>query len=127
MRRFLLAAVVIVALGAVGCSTIKSALGLSTDPTTGEVKSDGTGGVAGSVLNYLIPGAGALLAAVAGAYARRENAKRKESDKAAAVTYKAIEDYEDPDLKVELAEAHKAAGVQSIVEKVLVKEGINTA
>ncbi|WP_333674856.1 hypothetical protein [Glutamicibacter sp.] len=114
-----------VALFLAGCGIFEAAAGVKKNPD-GTVTTNGTGGVVGAVLNYFLPGAGALVAAGATYYARRANVAKAEAEKAAVTTFKAIESYDDPDLKKLLASYHSTAGVQGFVNGVLVKEGINT-
>lgn len=118
----------------VSCGPIKDAVnwafGISTDPNTGEPKSDGSGGPAGSVLNLLIPGAGTALGFAVAAYT---NAKRRQWKAAAVSSFKAVEEFAQTEpgkpvaakLKEKLGEKHAAAKVWALVNAVLDKEKIN--
>jgi hypothetical protein len=98
-----------------GCAFVRSIFGISE----GGDKSDGTGGIVGTLINYLIPGAGAVVAAGAGIYA---DLKRREWKKAAISTFQTINAVAgNGPLKERLAEAHKAAGVATFVESALDK------
>lgn len=124
MRRTMFCLVVACALLIGGCVVAEKAAGIHRDPVTGEPSSDGTGGIAGNLLNILIPGAGAVVAAAAAAYA---NAKRSQWKNAAMSTFEAIEAFKKTaqgekvwdDLKGKLGEAHATAEVTKIVEKAL--------
>lgn len=110
--------------GMVSCKLLEPAVGVRTDPVTGEKSSDGTGGVAGNILNLLIPGAAAVVAAGAAAYA---NAKRGQWKNAALSTFEAVEAFKKTpqgekvwdDLKGKLGDYHAAAEVQGLVNKAL--------
>lgn len=115
-----------------GCGLIESAVGVERDPVTGEVRSDGTGGVAGAVANWFLPGVGTLIGAGAAAYA---NAKRKQWKLAALSTFKGVEEFSETQtgavvadrLKAKLAEHHTGAKVLTFVDAALDREGINKA
>lgn len=103
---------VLIALFITGCAVFEPLFGIKP-----KGESDGTGGVVGTIINYLIPGAGALVAAGAGVYA---DLKRREWKKAAISTFSAINAVAGTGpLKEVLAKAHAAAGVSSTVEAAL--------
>lgn len=107
-----------------GCALFEAAAGVTKDKN-GNVIVDPAGGVAGAVLNYILPGAGALIAAAATFYARNANKEKKEAEQANVATFRGIEDYEDPELKKHLAKYHEMARVKNFVDTVLLKDGIN--
>ena len=69
MRKTWLAVIACLALGFGGCGVVRAIFGITEDPKTGVTTTDGKGGPVGSILNWLIPGAGAVVAAGAGVYA----------------------------------------------------------
>jgi len=107
-----------------GCTVLESAVGIKRD-AAGNVTHDGTGGAAGVVLNYVLPGLGTLVAAAATWYAKRQRDERQQSEAANIATFRGIEAYEDPKLKKHIASYHVMAHVQDFVSNVLTKEGIN--
>lgn len=90
----------------------------------GKDTSDGSGGIIGTLLNYVLPGTGALVAAGAGAYC---DLKRRQWKKAATTSWDAIEEYKATPvgavhwktLKAKLGESHAAAKIQGFVDKYL--------
>lgn len=126
MNRIVLVGVMAIGLGAVGgCITAERAAGITRD-AQGNPVSDGTGGIAGTLLNFIIPGAATVVAAGAAAYA---NAKRGQWKEAALSTFETIEAAgatpQGQAIKAQLAEHHKTAGVYKFVKSVLDTEGIN--
>lgn len=92
----------------------------------GKKTSDGTGGIFGTLLNYVIPGSGALVAAGAGVYC---DMKRRQWKSAATSSMQAIEQYKGtPDgaavwdgLKKKLGESHATAKIKDFVDVYLSK------
>lgn len=105
----------------VGCALF----GVTTGPD-GQPVSDGTGGIAGSLLGTLFPWAGTAIAGAAGIYC---DLKRRNWKAAFTSTAKAIEDFKSsPEgkkiwdaLKAKLGESQAAAAVQGFVDKYLDK------
>lgn len=130
MRKIVLAAVLIFGIQLAGCALVESAFGIKQNPVTGQKESDGTGGVAGSILNILIPGAGMVVTSLAAAYV---NAKRKQWKNAAVATFAGVEAFGNTEigeavvdkLKATLASHHTGAKILPFVDAVLSKEGIN--
>ena len=128
MKRLILFGAILLGLGgsAGGCRVFEGAAGVHTDPVTGEKSSDGTGGIAGGLLGILIPGAPAVIAALAAAYA---NAKRKQWKNAALSTFEAVESFKETDqgkkvwseLKDRLGAAQAEVKIQEFVDEQLKK------
>jgi hypothetical protein len=97
-----------------GCAIFEPLFGIKRD---GEA--DGSGGIVGTLLNVILPGAGAVVAAGAGIYA---DLKRRQWKKAAMATFQTINAVAGSGpLKERLAEAHDKAGVAGFVEAALDK------
>lgn len=130
MWRFLSALMLVLCGFLSGCALVESLVGVKRDPKTGAVQSDGTGGVAGSILNIVVPGAGAVLAAAAAAYANARSGKWK---KAFISTAEAVEAWKETEegkaqwesLRKKLGDHHAAQAIQGFVDKVLTKQAIN--
>lgn len=131
MKRFLLGSVLVLALYGGGCKIFEPAVGVQTDPVTGEKTSDGTGGPAGGILNIILPGAAAVIASLAAAYA---NAKRGQWKSAFLSTAQAVEAFKNTQagrgvweaLKQKLGEKQAGVEIQEFVTTALKVEGIQT-
>ena len=89
-------------------------------PKPGGSSSDTPGAVAGTILNYFIPGAGAVVAAIGGIYGKIRGGQAKKQKKLTESTFATIEKHGDlpkAELKKELARAHKDAGVELLAKK----------
>lgn len=121
MKRLVLGGVLLLGLGLGGCSLFEKSIGVTTDPVTGQKSSNGTGGIAGGLLGIIVPGAPAIIAALAAVYA---NAKRKQWKDAALSTFEAVEAFKNSpagqkvwdDLKTRLGETQAQAQVQEFVD-----------
>jgi hypothetical protein len=135
MKRFVFGLVLILALVSGGflasCGIFERATGVQTDPVTGEKTSDGTGGPVGNILGIIFPGAAAVIAAIAAAYA---NAKRRDWKAAFLSTAEAVEAFKNTAagrqvwdaLKEKLGEKQAAAEIQAFVNEKLREENITT-
>lgn len=124
MKHVLLGFVFGLALVVGGCSLLEPALGIQTDPVTGEKRSDGKGGIVGSLVGTFLPWTTTVLGGLAAAYVE---AKRRNWKAAATSTISAIEEFKaSPEgkrvweaLKAKLGAKHADAHITALVEKVL--------
>jgi hypothetical protein len=84
---------------------------------------DSPGGLIGTVVNYAIPGGGAVIGLLTTAWAALRGRKWRTAFETTAKVIEAIPEAGKAvaDLKAELAVAHSAAGVRGIVQKVVEK------
>lgn len=127
MKKLLLVMTCTLALGLSGCVVFEAIFGISHPAGKGSPPvADGTGGIGGQILGYLIPGAAAVAASAAAAYA---NAKRRDWKAAALSTFEALSAFKDTDLgqkawaelKPKLISAHTEAEITDFVQQALKK------
>lgn len=125
LRTWILGACLALAAGGVGCGLLGTAVGVTTDPVTGETRSVGDGGLVGAVGHLIgLPWVATAVAALAGLYAEY---KRRGWKAAAVSTFDAVETFKSSpegakvwdNLKATLGEAHADAKVKALVDKAL--------
>jgi hypothetical protein len=104
-----------------GCGFLDWMAGVNPDGT--QKPGDSPAGLVGTVVNYAIPGGGAVIGLLTTAWAALRGRKWKTAFETTAKVIEAVPEAGKAlvDLKAELAAAHSAAGVGGLVQKVVEK------
>lgn len=122
MRKCGLWMVVLVLVASIGgCGFLDWMAGVNPDGT--DKPGDAPAGFVGTVVNTVIPGAGAVIGVLTTAWAALRGRQWKKAFETTAQVIEAVPEAGKAvaDLKAELAAAHAAAGVGGIVQKVVSK------
>ena len=104
-----------------GCGFIDWMAGVDSEGN--KLPGDAPAGLIGTVVNYAIPGGGAVIGLLTTAWAALRGKKWKTAFETTAKVIEAVPEAGKAlaDLKAELAVAHSAAGVGGLVQKVVEK------
>jgi hypothetical protein len=122
VKKYLMWAIILSVLSLMsGCTFLDWLAGVNPDGT--QKPGDPPAGLVGTVVNYAIPGGGAVIGLLTTAWAALRGRKWKAAFETTAKVIEAIPAAGKAvaDLKAELAVAHSAAGVGGLVQKVVEK------